>query len=392
MRLIRQQPGLLSFGFLLTLFSSFGQTFLLSLYVPDIAEAIGASTGAMGRYYALATLGSAALLTYVGKQIDYLELRRYALWVALGYVLALTGLSLAYSVLGVVLGLLGVRLCGQGLMGHISVTSMARYFESARGKAISLATMGFPLGEALFPLLIAALIGAYDWRWALRITALFIAIALPLTLRYTLRGTDTQPPLLKTRGSSHRESGLLSILRKRAFWIIAPNVFLLGFINTAVFFYQVDLGLSKGWSKEWVAGSLGAFAFSSALSMLTAGPLVDRFSARRIFPFYLFPYILGLLVLAFFESHFIYPLSLFLLGFSNGMGSTIKNALQAELFGVKILGSVRSLFTVLMVISTALGPLVFGLLIDRGQGYPYILVLAAISIALAVLQSFRVWR
>lgn len=390
--LIRQQPGLLSFGFLLTLFSSFGQTFLLSLYVPNIAEAIGATTGEMGRYYAMATLGSAALLTYIGKQIDYVELRRYGYLVAAGYVLALSGLSLATASWSVVLGLLGLRLCGQGLMGHISVTSMARYFQAARGKAISLATMGFPAGEALFPLVIAALIAAYDWRWSLRITAVFIALALPLTLWYTLRNTDTQPPLLKAKRSEHRESGLLNILSTRAFWIIAPNVFLLGFINTALFFYQVDLGATKGWTKTWVAGSLTAFALSSALSMLTAGPLVDRFTARRIFPFYLVPYVMGLLVLAFFRNPLIYPLSLFLLGFSNGLGSTIKNALQAELFGTKIIGSVRSLFTVLMVISTALGPLVFGLFIDGGWTYQYVLLLAAGSISLAAAQSFRVWR
>lgn len=390
--LIRQQPGLLSFGFLLTLFSSFGQTFLLSLYVPNIAEAIGATTGEMGRYYAMATLGSAALLTYIGKQIDYVELRRYGYLVAAGYVLALSGLSLATASWSVVLGLLGLRLCGQGLMGHISVTSMARYFQAARGKAISLATMGFPAGEALFPLVIAALIAAYDWRWSLRITAVFIALALPLTLWYTLRNTDTQPPLLKAKRSEHRESGLLNILSTRAFWIIAPNVFLLGFINTALFFYQVDLGATKGWTKTWVAGSLTAFALSSALSMLTAGPLVDRFTARRIFPFYLVPYVMGLLALAFFRNPLIYPLSLFLLGFSNGLGSTIKNALQAELFGTKIIGSVRSLFTVLMVISTALGPLVFGLFIDGGWTYQYVLLFAAGSISLAAAQSFRVWR
>lgn len=395
-RLWQQDPRLIIFGVLLTFFSSFGQTFLLSLYVPELADLLDITEGKMGTVYAVATLGSAAILSYLGRYIDFVDLKRYILGVLVGYVLALLILAGAQHWALVVLGLLLLRLTGQGLMGHTAVTSMARYFTAMRGKAISMATLGFPAGEAVLPVAMALVIEALGWRYALLLSSgLLLVGVLPLS-QWLLRGYPTAPPLKrrkKTKGEKEeKDVGLGYFLRKRVFWVIAPNVFLLGFVNTAVFFFQVVLGESKGWSTEWVAGSLAAFAASSALSMFIAGPLVDHFSAKRLFPLYFFPYVLGLLLLSSGTAHWIYPASLFLMGFSNGLGSTIKSALQAEMFGTSRLGSVRSLFTVLMVISTALGPLFFGQLMDLSLAIDHLLLGCALLIVIAVGQSFRIWR
>jgi len=393
---LQNNSRLLAFGFVLTLFSSFGQTFLLSLYVPELADMLEITTGKMGTLYAVATLGSAAILGWAGRAIDFVDLRKYSLIIVAGCVLALLTLSLSQGIILTVIGLLGLRLSGQGLMSHTSVTTMARYFDRDRGKAISIATLGHPAGEAFLPILIAFVMGAVGWRSTLQLSAIIVAIGLSVLVLLFLRKQETRPPYQrvkrkdkKSRGDDSKVSSL-AFLKMRNFWIIAPNVFLLGFINTAIFFYQVPLGEFKGWSKEWVAASLAAFAVSGAVSMFTAGPLVDRFSAKKLFPFYLLPYLLGLILLATLKAPVVYPTVLLLLGFANGMGSTIKNALQAELFGVKLLGSVRSLFTVLMVISTALGPLVFGFLIDSGISFNYVIAGSAVAILLAMLQSFRV--
>jgi sugar phosphate permease len=54
---------------------------------------------------------------------------------------------------------------------------MARAFVKDRGKAISLATLGHPLGEASLPLLMAFVIGSLGWRAGLRLSALSFASA-----------------------------------------------------------------------------------------------------------------------------------------------------------------------------------------------------------------------
>ena len=393
---IGRNPLMLSFGFALTFLSGTGQTFLLSLYVPELAETLQVSMGKMGSYYAVATLSSAALLSYLGSLIDRVSLDRYTLSVLVGSVMALAFLSISHHWWMVVIGLLGLRLTGQGLMSHVSITSMARYFDKDRGKAISLATLGFPASEAVLPLIVALIIAAVGWRWSLRLSALFVlVVALPLLylmLKRLARFYDLSLRTEKGRAEELKKVPFRLVLSRANFWLIAPNVFLLGFINTAIFFYQVELGNVRDWSRTEVAASLGAFAMASAVGMFLSGPLVDRFSAKRIFPWYLFPYLISLLGLAYIQPAWAYPLVLVGLGLSNGLGNTVKNALMAELFGLRLLGSVRSIFTVLMVISTALGPLSFGLLLDAGYSFKKVFLLVALAIALAILQSFRASR
>ena len=125
--------------------------------------------------------------------------------------------------------------------------------------------------------------------------------------------------------------------------------------------------------------------------MLLSGPLVDRWTARRMFPFVLIPYTAGIFILAFYHEPLAYPMALFLFGFSNGAGGTIKNALLAEIYGTTIIGSVRSLFTTLTVLSTALGPISFGLLLDGGLSFTTVLLLCAAVLCVAIVWSFRIW-
>ncbi len=106
----------------------------------------------------------------------------------------------------------------------------------------------------------------------------------------------------------------------------------------------------------------------------------------------LVPYILGITILAAVNHPMGYPAALVLIAVSNGGGSTIKNALFAELFGTKIIGTVRSVFTMVMVFSTALGPVSFGLLLDAGWAFSNIFWLSAGIVLLIILWSLRIRR
>ncbi len=396
-RFLLQNNRLLFFGLLLTFFSSFGQTFLVSLYVPEIGAAFSLTNTQLSSLYAAATLGSAFTLPWVGRYVDVWSLRRFTLGVLTGLLFALLLLSAAPHPAVVLLGFYGLRLFGQGLMSHTSISTMARAFEANRGKAIGIATVGHSLGEAILPLLMAFLIGATGWRSGLQFSALALAVlVIPLIwgLQRTFDRRVTHPHLEVASASGDPRKNIrnpLRLLRTRAFWVIVPAVFLLGFLNTAILFFQVQLGASKGWEASWVAGSLAAFAGGSALSMLAAGPLVDRLTARQVFPFFLLPYVGGLCLLASFDFRLIYPAALFLLGLSNGSGSTIKNALLAEIYGTASIGAVRSFFATVMVFSTALGPITFGLLLDVGLGFEPILLACAALVGMGAVWSLRIW-
>ncbi|MCI4649846.1 MFS transporter [Phaeodactylibacter sp.] len=392
-RLLRDSLPLLAFGLLLTFFSSFGQTFLLSLYVPAIETLLGISNTVFGSLYAVATLSSAFTLPWLGGRFDRMPIRAYTLMVLVGLVAALLLLSSARHLVVVVIAFYGLRLFGQGLMSHTAVSAMARYFEANRGKAIGIATLGHPLGEATLPLLVTLLIGGFGWRSTLQFSALSVAVVvLPATL-LLLRGARSR--LKKFEASSDTDTAgtvhqsIWQLIAERRFWIITPLVFMTGYTNTALFFFQLKLGEARGWTPEWVAGSLSAFALASALGMAGAGPLVDRLSGRQLFPGYMIPYVAGLLVLVFFHQPIAYPIALLLMGLANGSGSTIKNAMLAEIYGIQVIGKVRSVFTTIMVISTALGPISFGVLLDAEFSYGWIFSLIAGVIVLTIVNGWR---
>lgn len=388
---IRDNKYLLLFGVVLTYFSSFGQTFLISLYIPEIEQAFGLTNTGLSSLYAIATMGSAFSLPWVGRLVDTVPLRRFAFQVILGLIIACLILSLAIHPLLVLLGFFGLRLFGQGLMSHTSISTMARAFVANRGKAISIATLGHPLGEATLPLVIALCISALGWRMSLQVSALSVLVIVFPVVFLLLRN---QPQELLHPNQDYANQGAqktnpLKLFGKSAFWTIAPAAFITGFLNTAIFFFQIKLGNSRGWEPSWVAGSLAVYAIASALSMMGSGPLVDRLTARRLFPFMLLPYIVGVIVLALVHHPLGYPLALVLIAISNGGGSTIKNALFAEVFGTQIIGTVRSVFTTVIVFSTALGPICFGLLLDAGWTYSWIFWLSAGVLALIILWSGR---
>lgn len=373
---LKYNLSLIAFGLLLTFFSSFGQTFLLSLYVPAIEELLSLSNTEFGIIYAIATVGSAFTLPWIGGYFDKIDTKQYSLMVIAGLFTALLLLSFSYHVIMVVLAFYGLRLFGQGLMTHTSVSAMARYFRTDRGKAIGAASLGHPAGEAVLPILITLLIGSIGWRTTLQMSALTcILVVAPLALILLNR---SHARIRSYRMQNHdaknhqKKVAIMEVIKEKKFWIITPVIFIVGFTNTAIFFFQLKLGDAKGWSPEWVAGSISAFAIAGAIGMAGIGSLVDRFTAKKLFPFHMILYMLGLLALILFDHRLVYPIALTFIGLGQGTGRTIKDAMLAEIYGIQIIGQIRSIFITVMVISTAIGPVIFGILLDMNVSYTII--------------------
>lgn len=375
-------------------FSGFGQTFLLSLYVPEIAGAFSLSNTQLSSLYAIATLGSAFTLPWVGHYVDIWPLRRFTTAVVTGLGFALLALSLSPHPLVVLLGFWGLRLGGQALMGHTAISTLARAYEQARGKAISLATLGHPAGEAVLPLAVATLIVGIGWRGALQLSAgSLILLVLPLCL-WLLRaapeavaypgGMDWK----RGRGGISFVPTYWKLLGGASFWAIAPAACLWGAVITAVLFFQLQLGAARSWSTQWVAGSILAFATANALAMLGSGVVADRLTGRRAYPFFLLPMVAGLALLICIRQPWVYPVALFFIGISNGSGSTLLNTTLAEVFGTASIGAVRSLFATVLVVSTAVGPVAFGALLDLGLSFEVVLGLAVVVLLLGTGWSF----
>lgn len=380
---------LISFGFILTFFSSFGQTFLLSLYVPKIISDFELTNSFFGGLYAIATVGSSFILAYVGKLIDNSDLRKYSLYSAL--LLMLSSLMMAFSnnIFMVFLGLLGLRFAGQGLLSHISSTSISKFFDKTRGKALSITSLGYSTGEGFFPILMSFVIGYVGWRNSLILNSLIIAIILIPFIWFTLSkindlNSETE---FGTKSSNFSRSILF---RDKNFYLIALNSIVLPFLVTGLFFYQSSLADFKNWTIEWISFSFLGFAAGRTVSSLISGKLIDKYSALKLLPLYLIPFLIGLISLLFFDHNYIAIAYLTLTGISVGFGSTIKTAVIAEIYGVKSLGGIRSVFATIMILGTALSPLLFGFLIDNGYSFNYIITGGILLVILVSILSTQI--
>lgn len=382
------------FGIMMTALSSFGQTFLLALYVPFIMEEFTLSNGLISTFYGVATIASAAMLPKVGKLIDTVPMRKFTLATTFLFIASLLFFSFAQAWWYIPIAFLGLRLAGQGLYSHISITSMSRYFSVNRGKAISLASLGHPIGQAILPAIILVVIGQIGWRQSLWLNAGLVAVIVTLFTLFAVKDKHLTPEpggedFSKEKNKEEKKIRQRDIMRSKEFWLLAPNVFFIPFAITGLFFYQFPIVEFKEWNTGIIAGGLSAYALASAFSILTAGPLIDKYRARTFFPFYLFPYLIALFCIWLISpSWAMYPYMV-LMGLSTGFGSATVAALQVEFFGQKYIGTVRSLFTSMMVLSSAVGPALFGVILDAGWGFETVFPVTIVMLILVILQSLR---
>ena len=373
---ILRNRGFLSFGMLMMFSSSFGQTYFISLFGAEIRNEFGLSHGDVGLMYSFATFASGMTLIWLGRKIDHVDLRVYSLAACGGMIFATAFIALIPAGVLLYFAFYLLRLTGQGLLSHISVTSMARYFDRDRGKAISIAAMGLPVGEAFLPIIVVTLIATIGWRGTWLSATGFIAIVLVPATFLLLRGhaarhdawvdATTKAQEDSDDGRGQRQWRLREVVRDTRFWFVAGAALAPGFVMTGLFFHQVHLADAKGWSLPWLATTFLGYAISVVATSMMTGPLVDRFRASQLLPFYLPPLGAAMLTLILFDhpaSALVYMVTA---GISIGAGHTLVMSMWAEVYGTAHLGAIRSLVQALMVAISAMSPFVFGELFDVG--------------------------
>ena len=394
---------LLAFGLFVAAGSSFGQTFFISLSSAPIRAQFDLSDGEFGLLYSAATLTSGCLVIWLGRKIDHLDLRIYSTAVCLTLAGACLVMASASSLATLWLAILLLRLSGQGLMSHIALTSMARYFDSGRGKAISIASFGFPIGEAVLPIAMVAMIAALGWRQSWSAIGIVLGIGLGPVVLWLLKGHGGRHAGLLERHASDAASqdplraGDKSAARVRMladwrFYMVLPAELAPAFIVTGLFFHQVHLAASKGWSLAWLASCFVGFAVAQGIAVLPAGWLVDRVGAIRMLPYVLLPLGVALIVLGLFDHALAAIPYLVAVGVTSGMSATVGTAVWAELYGVLRIGAIRAFTAALGVFSSALSPVTIGWLIDSGVSMERVAMLCLAYLVVATAMTLPVVR
>ncbi|MDE0727681.1 MAG: MFS transporter [Alphaproteobacteria bacterium] len=396
---VHRNRRFLSFGILVAFFSAFGQTFFIAVFGPDIRAEFNLSHGDFGGYYAIGTAVSGVTLIWAGKLIDRFDLRWVTAGVASLLILACVFMSIVPVAWALAPAIFALRLSGQGLMSHTAMTAMGRYFEAERGRAVSIAILGFPLGVAVFPGLAVWLSGQFGWRMAWALVALALTLFLIPVLLWLLKGHGARHRffLAQTTGSTdpgmaaraqptgrRRQWTRAEVLRDPRFYLLCFAITAPSFISTGLFFHQAHLAAAKGWSLAWLATAFVAYTVGAIGANLAFGPLIDKYGARRLLPYYLYPLVLACLTIVFF-NHPLSAVALTLfLGLTSGSGQTLVGAAWPEFYGALNLGAIRAMVISMSVGASALSPFVLGWLIDRGASMESMAVGFLVYLALAI--------
>ncbi len=376
------------FGFIFTFFSSFGQSFFLGLFNAPIRKELGISHGQFGNIYATATICSSFLLIWVGKKIDDYRILGYSLFVIILLFLSALFFSFINSIYFLALGIFLMRFSGQGLMSHTSTTTISRFFERTRGKALSTAWFGLSTAEFILPVFVTYLLVIYSWRSVWQGIAILVILFLPLVILNTIksiqldsREENKNKDIKKIEIKSWRRRDVIKDYR---FYIVSLNMLAMPWIATGVFVYQSFISDSKMWATYTIPKAFMVYSITSIVTLFISGFLVDKFTGRKLILFMNIPLLLAMFTLFHFNHEIFAYIFLGLIGISNGLANILGSSTWAEIYGVKYIGSIKALTTAFMVFSTAFGTAVFGLLIDNGFTIENIALTAAIYILISL--------
>jgi len=383
------------FGFIFTFFSAFGQSFFIGIFNSSIRADLSITHGQFGTIYASATLLSSLLLIWIGKKIDDIQIFKFSLLVIILLSFACYFFSTIKFIPFLFVGIFLLRLSGQGLMSHTATTTISRYFEKTRGKALSITWLGLSCAEFILPILIVFLLATISWRNIWITISIIVLSFLPFVSFFLIKKLDLNSRednnITKRNHDNIKQWTRFEVIKDYRFYIIALNMLAMPIIATGVFVYQSFILSSKSWGPYVIAQSFMSYSIFSVITLFFTGFLIDKFTSRKLLIYMNIPILLSMLVLYLFSTPASSYVFLGLIGITNGLANVLGSSTWAEIYGVKFIGGIKALTTSMMVFSTAFGTAIFGLAIDVGYSIQFIALFGVgyIIISLLLLLFFK---
>ena len=356
----------LSAGILLTFLSSFGQTYFISIFSGEIRNTFDLSHGDWGLIYGFGTFASAIVMIWAGGLTDILRVRKLG-----PIVLCALSASCLFMAFNPLVALLPVvifclRLTGQGMSTHIAAVAMSRWFVSNRGKALSISNLGFSFGEALIPLFLVSALIYFSWQkiWILATLVTLFSIPILIWLLRQERSPQSIDAEDQSLGMNKLHWTRKQTISHPLFWFMMPAVIGQSAFNTAFFFQQVHFSEIKGWEHLNLVSMFPVYTGIAICMMILSGILLDKLGTAKLIPYFQLPMIIAFILFAFGETLYSALLGFIFLGITSGANTTLPNAFWAEFFGTKHLGSIKAAAAAAMVLGSAIGPALTGILLD----------------------------
>ena len=309
-------------------------------------------------------------------------------------------------VLFFVLGVTGLQGGGGDLYAGVSI---AKWFVRERGRAMSIAFLGAPIGIFAFTPLTQLLISEYGWQTAFLVLgliggALIMGIALAAVRRKPedigqlpdgarqLRADADGPRRTARREQLVEHSWTRpEALRSWTFWRLAVVFGAMMFSIGSVGMFRVPHFVERGIDAQLIAFAISAEAVSSAMVAFPVGMALDRFEPRHIAAVALT--LLGSALLATMLATTTWQMFLAMILFGFGVASIVivQNSIWPIYFGAAHIGSIRGAALPITLIFGMAGAPLAGAVKDATGSYLPIwwVALAGLVFAAALMYSTR---
>jgi len=281
-----------------------------------------------------------------------------------------------YLVWGVIVGI--------GLSTHdvITLSTVARWFPRRRGLMSAIIKVGTGCGQMAVPVLVAALIAAYDWRIACQVFGVGALVILLIAAQFMRRDPGAGAasiggkPAAVDPSAAHApkantapDLSYRTAMRQPAMWLLcaaqALVIACLGTITVHIVPHAIDLGLSR----PAAASLLSTIGGISLLGRLTVGATIDRIGGRRALLACYCLLFASLVWLQFAEAPWMLFVFAAAYGIAHGGFFTAISPTVAELFGTRAHGALFGTVLFFGSLGAAIGPFGAGAAFDAFGSY-----------------------
>jgi predicted MFS family arabinose efflux permease len=285
----------------------------------------------------------------------------YALWVAIGLVMATVLYEPAFTV-------------------------VAKWFRDAdvRRRALTAVTLVAALASFIFLPLSQALIDAHGWRDALVILAVILAVVTIPLHALVLRAPDGSD------GEAHAADSVPAgeALRSRGFWLLSVAFFLATLTGIAMTVQAIPFLLERGYTTGFAAFAVGLIGISQIPGRLLFAPLAARlpraYATASVFALVA----CGIALIVGIDATLAVVVGFVVLGMGNGMTTLARATAMADLYGQRAYGTIGGVAAFLTTSARAAGP-VAAAVWAAAVGYQALLWSLAALAAVAVPLAYR---
>ena len=389
---------ILSVGAVGSILSSPGQTYVISVFIDSFIADLGVSRGLVGTLYTAGTLAGSFALPFVGRQLDKREPR-----VILGLVCLLFGttcilMGYVSGPITLLLGFFALRMLGQGSLGLVCKNAINQWWVRKRGFVMGIAGVATALlGSGSFPALVNLMIPEFGWRTSYTLLGVAVLTTiLPLGLIFIRRRPEDyglQPDGHVSDADDSDEEELIEehwtldeAIRTPTFWVLSAGLGSMSALSTGMTFHFFGILGDSGLSSKVAASVFLPTAAVGASVQFLGGILINRIPIRWMIAVALILQSTVLVMAPLLTSAEMALGMGVLMGIRGGLQLIVSSVVWAKFFGRRYLGSITGLASTLMVGSSALGSMPFGIARDWLGSFHLVLTsFAVIPILLSVL-------